>query len=49
MNDPSLATTFEKMGWDSQSLNELESFLDPKVLAWAKWQINEFFLSTTRE
>lgn len=43
MNDPTLTPTFEKMGWDAQSLEELEKFIDPKVMKWAQWQINEFF------
>lgn len=43
MNDPTLTPTFEKMGWDAQSLEELENFIDPKVMKWAQWQINEFF------
>ena len=44
LQDPTLAGTFEKMGWDVQkAIDQIEKQLPDKVLEWAKWQLYEFY------
>lgn len=41
--DPQLAKTFEKMGYTEDTWTKLKAFVDPKVMQWAKWQLEEFY------
>jgi len=41
--DPTLAATFEEMGWDDQSREELDNFMTPQVKQWAEWQLEQFY------
>ena len=41
--DPNLAKTFEKMGYNERTWTDLEKFVKPKVMEWARWQLNEFY------
>lgn len=44
LKDPTLYKTFEKMGWDIQKTkNQIEQQLPKEVLAWAEWQLYEFY------
>jgi hypothetical protein len=42
--DPTLKPVFEKvMGWDQQTMTELDKFMTPEIKRWAKWQMEEFY------
>lgn len=41
--DPQLDLTFEKMGYTEETWNKLKDFVNPKVMRWAKWQLEEFY------
>jgi hypothetical protein len=41
--DPTLAETFEKMGYTQETINGLEKFITPENMKWAKWQLDEFY------
>lgn len=41
--DPSLGETFAKMGYTPETMDAIGKFIDPKVMAWAKWQIDDFY------
>lgn len=41
--DPQLEKTFDKMGYTDETWNKLKDFVDPKVMRWAKWQLEEFY------
>ncbi len=41
--DPTLAETFEKMGYTQETMDAIEKFIDPKVKQWAEWQLYEFY------
>lgn len=43
--DPTLAKTFEKMGYNEDTWRALNLFLDPKVKQWARWQLESFYPS----
>tara|TARA_R110000744_G_scaffold380512_1_gene501594 strand:+ start:21935 stop:29257 length:7323 start_codon:yes stop_codon:yes gene_type:complete len=44
LKDPTLYKTFEKMGWDIQKTkNQIEQQLPKEVIAWAEWQLYEFY------
>jgi len=43
LKDPTLDPTFKEMGYNPETIKQLETFLKPKVLEWAKWQIEEFY------
>lgn len=44
LKDPTLHKTFVKMGWDvNKVINQIEQQLPKKVLAWAEWQLYEFY------
>ena len=41
--DPTVRPTMEKMGFNEESIAQLEKFIKPEVMEWAKWQIEEFY------
>jgi len=44
LKDPTLHKTFVKMGWDvNKVINQIEQQLPKEVLAWAEWQLYEFY------
>ena len=44
LKDPTLHKTFEKMGWDiPKAITQIEQQLPKEVLAWAEWQLYEFY------
>ncbi len=43
LQDPSLEEQFEDYGWTYETMKELEKFMKPETLAWAKWQLEEFY------
>ena len=40
---PSIREEMEAHGYTRQTLSQLEKFINPKVMKWAKWQIEEFY------
>jgi hypothetical protein len=40
---PSIQKEMQEHGYTQETLAQLEKFIDKKVMAWAKWQINEFY------
>jgi hypothetical protein len=43
LQDPKLTNTFDRMGWDETTINQLDNFIKPDVKKWAEWQLNEFY------
>jgi hypothetical protein len=41
--DPQLSKTFEKWGFDEKTIEDLRSFVKPKVMQWARWQVEKFY------
>ncbi|MCD4651925.1 MAG: hypothetical protein K8S56_09110, partial [Candidatus Cloacimonetes bacterium] len=41
--DPSLHETFMWMGYSAQTIAELEKFIDPRLLKWGKWLLNNYY------
>lgn len=41
--DPTLTGSFARMGYTQETIDELESFVNPKVKQWADWQMSEFY------
>jgi hypothetical protein len=41
--DPQLSKTFERMGINLQTIEDLRRFVKPKVMEWAKWQLEVFY------
>ena len=40
---PSIQPEMEAHGYTSKTMDELEKYIKPEVLEWAKWQINDFY------
>lgn len=43
--DPTIRPTMERMGFSKETISELEKYIKPNVMKWAKWQIEEFYPS----
>lgn len=41
--DESLAETFENMGYTKKTIEQLREYIDPRVLKWSQWQLDEFY------
>jgi len=41
--DLTVRPTLETMGFTEQTMKTIEKFINPKVMEWAKWQIEEFY------
>ena len=41
--DPTLTGSFARMGYTQETIDELESYVNPKVKQWAEWQMREFY------
>ena len=43
--DETLRPTFAKMGWTEETIEQLEKELDPRVIEFADYLLNEFYPS----
>jgi hypothetical protein len=45
MQDPTLEATFKAMGWGDEQFKFINDYMskNPKLKAWAEWQLNEFY------
>jgi len=43
MQDPSLKESMAKHGYTAETEAQLEQFIEPEVMSWAKWQLYEYY------